>query len=103
MLVDIMFTQLKPNVKRCWHSGNIFHTTLSQTSDNTNSPKVSRPHALRITKPYTTLQSWDRSLIKGDDNLPEQEPVRYWLRDSLAVLQEILENPELVDHCVWGP
>jgi len=29
--------------------------------------------------------------------------LRYWKRDSLAVLQEILENTALVDKCVWGP
>jgi hypothetical protein len=29
--------------------------------------------------------------------------VHYWRRDSLAVLQEILENPRLADKCVWGP
>src|SRR5271170_7372738 len=29
--------------------------------------------------------------------------VKYWARDSLAILQEILENKSLTDKCVWSP
>lgn len=29
--------------------------------------------------------------------------IKYWQRDSLAVLQEMLENPALKDFCVWAP
>ena len=29
--------------------------------------------------------------------------LKYWKRDPLAVLQEILENPALADKCVWRP
>ena len=29
--------------------------------------------------------------------------VKFYARDSLAVLQEILENPALADKCVWEP
>jgi hypothetical protein len=35
-------------------------------------------------------QTWGRGL-------------RYWVRDPLVAVQEILENKSLVDKCVWAP
>jgi hypothetical protein len=29
--------------------------------------------------------------------------LRYWVRDPLVVVQEILENKSLADKCVWAP
>ena len=71
-------------------------------SENAGCQSVAQFHSC-LDEMASVMTPWQSILIKGDDNLPKQEPVRYWLRDSLAVLQEILENPELVDHCVWGP
>ena len=71
-------------------------------SENAGFQSVAQFHSC-LDEMASVMTPWQSILIKGDDNLPEQEPVRYWLRDSLAVLQEILENPELIDHCVWGP
>jgi len=37
------------------------------------------------------------------NSTPWSTGMRYWCRDTLAVLQEMLENPALADKCVWQP
>jgi Plavaka transposase len=38
-----------------------------------------------------------------DGDVSEWGTPRYWCKDALAVLQEILENPFLNGKCVWAP
>jgi hypothetical protein len=45
---------------------------------------------------------WESTSIVDTAN-PSNPEIQYWSRDSLAVLQEILENRELADKCVWAP
>ena len=71
-------------------------------SENAGFQSVGHFHSC-LDEMASVMVPWQSILIKSDHNICEQEPVRYWLRDSLAVLQEILEIPELADHCVWGP
>ena len=49
------------------------------------------------------LTPWKKMEVQiqgADGNL---ETVEYFKKDTLAVLQEILENPNLADKCVWAP
>jgi len=49
---------------------------------------------------------WKEREIKpraGQESGEWYTSVRYWAKDSLAVLQEILDNPELKGKCVWAP
>lgn len=49
---------------------------------------------------------WKEREIKPPVSQPSGEwyaTVRYWAKDSLAVLQEILDNPQLKEKCVWTP
>ena len=48
-------------------------------------------------------QSTWESVDIMDSSSPPKIFTKYWKRDSLAVLQEILENPAIKDKCVWEP
>ena len=41
--------------------------------------------------------------IETSVNDPDNPPVKYYKRDTLAVLAEILSTPILKDKCVWAP
>jgi hypothetical protein len=45
---------------------------------------------------------WAEKAVNDPEDLSYPE-IRYWFRDSLAVLQEILENPALASQCIWAP
>ena len=47
------------------------------------------------------LQPFESCDIEDEEN-PERS-VQYWKKDTLAVLQEILENERLSDKCTWAP
>jgi hypothetical protein len=45
------------------------------------------------------LTDWQKIKIE----FPDKETVYYYRKDTLAVLQEILENKALADKCIWAP
>ena len=45
------------------------------------------------------LAEWHMASIES----PGKEAVSYYFKDSLAILQEILENKELADQCTYAP
>ena len=53
----------------------------------------------------TSLQSaWVQGSLKNHrHDVSWVTDVKFWHRDPLAVLQEIFENPDLKDSCVWEP
>jgi len=50
-------------------------------------------------------QSLWKSVYPCSGTCEQIRPVNmhFWARDSLAVLQEILETPALADKCLWNP
>ena len=44
---------------------------------------------------------WQSTSIKDDIEL--KKDIEYFHRDSLAMLQEILDNPDIASSCVWAP
>ena len=58
----------------------------------------------RIDEMAPNQSKWDGRRFSG--NVNEHlfaKGLRYWVRDPLVVVQEILENKSLVDKCVWAP
>jgi len=50
--------------------------------------------------------NWQEVQINREEqtaNMSWDSTIRYWKRDTVAVLQEIFENPLLDGKCVWGP
>lgn len=45
---------------------------------------------------------WELTRVVSRTN-SSRTPLKYWKRDSLVVLQEILENPRIKEKCVWAP
>lgn len=63
----------------------------------------STQHFLNCIDELSSCQApWNSAHIINDAN-PMKSPIVYWYRDSLAVLQEILENVDLAEKCVWTP
>jgi len=50
----------------------------------------------------SVIAPWQQFKIEDPDD-PSKDTVQYWKRDTLAVLQEILENTEIANHCKWAP
>ena len=48
------------------------------------------------------MAPWQSNIIM-DQTVQLKANARYWYRDSLAVLQEILDNPKIAKKCVWSP
>jgi hypothetical protein len=46
---------------------------------------------------------FSKSLAGNSDEHLFARGVKYWVRDPLVAVQEILENKSLVDKCVWAP
>ena len=48
-----------------------------------------------------TQAQWEKVTIVDPEG--KKAPVVYYMRDPLAVLQEILSNSDVKDKCVWAP
>jgi len=48
--------------------------------------------------PWTAVE-----MLNDSDDGSWAHQMMYWKRDTLAVLQEILDNSNLADKCVWAP
>jgi Plavaka transposase len=58
----------------------------------------------RLDELQSTMTPWTSVDISNEGGDMSWGPkLTYWKRDTLAVLQEILENPNLKDKCVWAP
>ena len=58
----------------------------------------------RLDEMMTCQAQWQDTFVSEERAGAEWgTDLKYWKRDPLAILQEILENPALADKCVWRP
>jgi hypothetical protein len=58
----------------------------------------------RIDEMSATQCSWVEHVLSDATGQHEfSRGVKFWTRDTLAVLQEMLDNPNLADKCKWAP
>jgi len=112
--IDTILTIVTPNTHvpgRCQlHASNLQHWSNESVDGSPAFVKEEaafsshRDFVSRLDEMMECQTPWEAVTIADKDARESwAADLRYWKRDSLAVLQEILENTALVDKCVWGP